>query len=100
MNKNVVKISTFLLLIINNIQFIINSFTAYLEHDGFMGGCGDTIKVVKHCLREQDMNCVVREACQSVLLTKACYIDNLLLRAQASAVTGMALHRLLASLTV
>lgn len=49
---------------------------------------------------EHDMDCVVREACQSVLSTIERYIDNLLLLAQASAVTGMALHRLLASLTV
>lgn len=46
------------------------------------------------------MDCVVREACQSVLSATERYIDNLLLLAQASAVTGMALHRLLASLTV
>lgn len=49
---------------------------------------------------EQDMDCVVRDACQSVLLITERYIDYLLLQAQASAVTGVALHRLLASLTV
>lgn len=49
---------------------------------------------------ERDVDCVVREACQSVLSITGRYIDYLLLQAQASAVTGMAPCRLLASLTV
>lgn len=49
---------------------------------------------------EQEVDCVVREACHSILSITGRYIDYLLLQAQASAVTGMAPRRLLASLTV